>query len=110
TPEPIPKVLVHLPTLEKTLIQLLKHLNRTNPKLPIQIRTFIDSQNFCIAANCWVAEESDAEEVLPRPKQNLSNSQLVLLRRLAIDLDATIAVEQQLGKTILTLSLPIKVA
>ncbi|MGG6268199.1 response regulator [Leptolyngbya sp. AN03gr2] len=106
TSEAIPKLFVHLSTLDKTIVQLLTHLNQANPGLPIQLRTFIDSQNFCISA-CCVA---NAEEVLPRRKQNVSNLRLALLRRYAIDLNATVSVEQRSGTTVLTLSLPIKMS
>ncbi|MBW4525455.1 MAG: response regulator [Phormidium tanganyikae FI6-MK23] len=108
--EPIPKVLIHLPTLEKTLIQLFTHLNHASPELPIQLRTFADSGNFCISANCGLAEEPNAEETLPRRKQNVSNLRLALLRRYAIDLNATVTVEQRSGNTVLTLNLPIRTA
>lgn len=104
TEEAIPKLLVHLPTLDKTIVQLLTHLNHTNPDLPIQLRTFIDSHNFCISVCCL----ADAEEVLPRRKQNVSDLRLALLRRYAMDLNATVSIEQQSGTTVLTLSLPIR--
>lgn len=102
--ESIPKLLVHLPTLDKTIVQLLTHLHQTHPDLPIQLRTFTDSQHFCIAACCL----AEAGEVLPRRQQNVSNLRLALLRRYAIDLNATVTVEQRSGTTVLTLSLPIK--
>ncbi|MBE9011474.1 NAD(P)H-binding protein [Pseudanabaenaceae cyanobacterium LEGE 13415] len=106
TSESISKLLVHLPTLDKTIVQLLTHLNHANPDLPIQLRTFVDAQNFCISA-CCVA---DTEEVLSRRRQNVSNLRLALLRRYAIDLNAKVTVEQRSGTTVLTLSLPIRTA
>ncbi|BAU15510.1 response regulator receiver modulated PAS/PAC sensor-containing diguanylate cyclase [Leptolyngbya sp. NIES-3755] len=104
TSEAIPKLFLHLPTLDKTIVQLLTHLNQTNPDLPIQLQTFVDSQNFCISAYCV----ANSEETLPRRKQNVSNLRLALLRRYAIELNATMNVEQRSGTTVLTLSLPIK--
>ncbi|GAP93655.1 hybrid sensor histidine kinase/response regulator [Leptolyngbya sp. NIES-2104] len=102
--EPMPKLWVHIPTLEKTIVQLLTHLNHADPELPIQLRTFINSHNFCISVCCL----ANAEEVLPRRKQNVSNLRLALLRRYAMDLNATVTIEQHSGTTVLTLNLPIR--
>ena len=103
----IPRVLVHLPTLEKTLMQLLTQINHLNPDVPIQLGTFIDQQTVHVSVSCCLGEPK-IEELIPRRKQNVSNLRLALLRRFALDLNAIVTVEQRSGITALTLSLPIR--
>ncbi|MBD1846847.1 response regulator [Cyanobacteria bacterium FACHB-63] len=109
TLDPVPKLLVHLPTLEKALSQMLLHLNQLTPDLPIQLHTQIDfeRQTFCLSANCVL---EDAEEIAPQRRQNVSTLRLALLRRCAFDLGADLIVSQRSGMTVLKLALPIRMA
>ncbi|MCU0550376.1 MAG: response regulator [Leptolyngbya sp. Prado105] len=102
--EMLPSILVNLPTLEKTLIQLLEHLHDANPALAIQIHTSATESTLNISAQCRVDEET-----VTRRQQNVSSLRLALLRRFAIELNAKIKLEQLAGNTMLTLSLPIRV-
>jgi hypothetical protein len=102
-PAPLPNILVHLPLLEKALFQLLSHLHHTNSALAIQLQLSVSDQFLNIAASC-----STDEEIVSKREQNVSRLRLALLRRFAIELNAHISVEQQAGRMILTLSLPIR--
>lgn len=105
SPVPVPIVLVHLPTLEKTLFQLFAHLHQANSDLEIQLQTLVSNQVLNVSASC-----STDEETVSKREQNVSRLRLALLKRFALELNAEIYVEQQAGTTILTLSLPIRVA
>lgn len=104
----IPRVLVHLPILEKTLLQLFTHINHLNPDVPIQLRTSADQKNLYLSVSSSLEAEPKIEESLPKRKQNVSNLRLALMRRFALDLGATVSVDQRSGVTALTLSLPIR--
>ncbi|MBD2081774.1 response regulator [Leptolyngbya sp. FACHB-17] len=109
TLDPVPKLLVHLPTLEKALSQMLLYLNQLTPDLPIQLHTQIDleQQTFCLSANCAL---KSGNEIGLQQEQNISSLRLALLRRFAFDLGADLIVNQQSEMTVLKLALPIRIA
>lgn len=100
---PLPEVLVHLPTLEKMLSQLLAHLQDINPAGTIQLHTSGSEHTLNIAARC-----SPTEETVSQRQPSTSSLRLALLKRFAIELKAQIQVEQQADSVVLTLSLPIR--
>lgn len=101
-PPDLPAIWIDLPTLERLLLQLLSYTSQPGiTERPILVTAFAHSDRMQIAFISDTPEESD-DRAVTQP-----NLRIVLAKKIAIELQAEIKIEQQFEKGCLTLTLPI---